>query len=100
MLCFKASFYLYISHSTKTRDRHPGLLQSLFPAFSLVCFSSCRDQIPCCLNCASGIPLVTKCKSLPCVILILDHVIISHVLLSAAPSRPKSGKRVQCTLQC
>src|SRR6202453_737880 len=70
----------------------------LFLVSSFVCFSSRRDQIPCCLNCTSGIPLVTKCKSLPCVILILDHVIASHVLLSATPSRPKSGKHVQCAL--
>ena len=31
-------------------------------------------------------PFVTKCKSLPCVILIIDHVIVNHVLLSATPT--------------
>ena len=31
-------------------------------------------------------PLVTKCKPLPCVILIVDHVIVNHVLLSATPT--------------
>src|ERR1700677_411477 len=43
-------------------------------------------------------PLMTKCKSLPCVIYIIDHVIRDHVLLSATPNRPKSGKCVQCAL--
>ena len=42
-------------------------------------------------------PLVTKCKLLPCVILIVDHVIASRVAVSHT-TRPKSGKHVQCAL--
>src|ERR1700677_5054059 len=98
MLRFQASF-----SCIKAVVRRPEIsilvfFNHLFLDSSFVCFSSCHDQIPCCLNCPSGIPLVTKCKSLPCVIHIVNHVIQDHVLLSATLHRPKSGKRVQCAL--
>src|ERR1700677_1618236 len=61
--------------------------------------SSRRDQIPCCLNCASGISsrnqvqAVALCyiphRSRDC----LSRVAVSHI------HEPKSGKRVQCALQ-
>ena len=39
-------------------------------------------------------PFVTKCKSLPCVIFIVDHVIVNHVLAVSHINEPKSGIRV------
>ena len=44
-------------------------------------------------------PLVTKCKLLPCVIFIVVHVIVNHVLAVSHTNEPKSGIRVQCALQ-
>src|ERR1700677_195027 len=83
---------MYISFSTKTRDRHPGLLQ-----FTCLLFFSC---LPCVVTrspAALTVPVVYSSRdqvpSTPCVIFIADHV-----LLSATPTRPKSGKRVQCAL--
>ena len=95
MLHFKASFYLYISFSTKTRDRYPGLLQSLFLVSCL--YSLCHDQIACCLNCASATSSHDQVQTvaLESYSYIRDT---DHVLLSATPPRPKSGKRVQCAL--
>src|ERR1700677_5068997 len=88
---------MYISLSTKTRDHYPGLLKSLR---SLLLSSIPRvvTRSPAALTAPVVFPLVTKCKSLPCVIHIIDHVIQDHVLLSATSHRPKSGKRVQCAL--
>ena len=60
---------------------------SLFFASSLVCYLSRVDeQIPAALTVPVVFPFLTKCKSLPCVILIIDHVIVNHVLLSATPT--------------
>src|ERR1700677_4533502 len=89
---------MYISFSTKTRDRYPGLLQSLVSCFlsSIPCVVT---RSPAALTVPVVFPLVTKCKSLPCVIYIIDHMIQDHVLLSATSYEPKSGKRVQCALQ-
>src|SRR6202453_894109 len=89
---------MYISFSTKTMDCYPGLLQ-----FTVSCLLSSILRVvtrsPAALTEPVVFPLVTKCKSLPCVILIIDHVIASHVLLSATLYEPKSGKHVQCALQ-
>src|ERR1700677_703461 len=97
-LCFKASVYLYINCSTKTMDRYPGLLQfTCFFSFSclprVVTRSPAALTVPVVYSSRDQVPLT------PCVISIADHVIVYHVLLSATPTRPKSGKRVQCALQ-
>src|ERR1700677_4466600 len=69
----------------KTMDRYPGLLQ-----FTVSCLLSSIPRIvtrsPAALTEPVVYPFVTKCKSLPCVILIVDHVIVYHVLLSATPT--------------
>ena len=97
MLRFKASSQLYKVCSTKTKDRHLGLLQSLFLASS-TCPPFPRDvtRSPAALAEPVVFPLVTKCKSLPCVILIIDHVVANHVLAVSHINEPKSGLRVQC----
>src|ERR1700677_4176637 len=83
MLRFKASFYLYKYWGTKTRDCYPGLLQSL-----VSCLLSSIPRIvtrsPAALTVPVLLPLVTKSKSLPCVILIIDHV-ISQVTCCCQP---------------
>src|ERR1700677_1352752 len=98
-LRFKASKYLYISCSTKTMDRYPGLLQFTC-LFSFHCIPCVMTRSPASLT----VPVVYSSRdqvhSTPCVILIANHVIVYHVLLSATSKRPKSGKRVQCALHC
>src|SRR6202453_3064187 len=74
---------MYISLSTKTMDRYPGLLQFTVLVSSLVRFPRVVTRSPAALTVPVVFPLVTKCKSLPCVILIIDHVLVNHVLLSA-----------------
>src|ERR1700677_3748441 len=88
---------MYISPSTKTRDRYPGLLQ-----FTCLLFFSCLPRVVTRSPAALTVPVVYSSRdqvhSTPCVIFIADHVIVYHVLLSATTTRPKSGKRVQCAL--
>src|SRR6202453_1654009 len=67
----------------KTKDSHLGLLQFTVLVFSLVCFPRVVTRSPAALTVPVVLPLITKCKSLPCVILIIDHVFVNHVLLSA-----------------
>src|ERR1700677_5285002 len=93
-LRFKASVYMYINCSTKTMDRHPGLLQ-----FTCLLSFSCFPRVVTRSPAALTVPVVYSSRdqvpSTPCVIFIADYVIVYHVLLSATPTRPKSGKRVQ-----
>src|ERR1700677_4795331 len=88
---------MYISLSTKTMDRYPGLLQ-----FTRLLSFSCLPRVVTRSPAALTVPVVysshDQVPSTPCVIFIADHVIVYHVLLSATPTRPKSGKRVQCAL--
>src|SRR6202453_4928643 len=98
MLRFKASVYLYISCSTKTMDRYPGLLQFTC-LFSFSCLPRVVTRSPAALTVPVVYSFRDQVPSTPCVILIADHVIVYHVLLSATSKRPKSGKHVQCVLQ-